>query len=228
MIWFATVRQFDFQLFQQINGWAGRWAWLDAAGIFAAVYVIWLIGLIALVPFVRRAKARESAGEAFPPARRSWFFPSGMPALAPAVLQPDIGHARWTDFLVVVAAPVVAFCARLGVGEWIGRLRPYEHDGVARLLVANLAESSFPSSHAAVSFALAGAVYAVSPLRGALLTVAALVVAWGRVFVGVHYPSDVIGGALLGLISAFVARMFIRFLQVAHQQKSQFQNPNVK
>jgi membrane-associated phospholipid phosphatase len=57
---------------------------------------------------------------------------------------------------------------------------------------------SFPSAHATSSFAVATAMTRVDSL-GALAFVLALALSLGRTFLGMHYPSDVLAGALLGL-----------------------------
>jgi undecaprenyl-diphosphatase len=56
---------------------------------------------------------------------------------------------------------------------------------------------SFPSAHSTSSFACAVAMTRIDPLAGALFSLA-LAIALGRPYLGMHYPSDVIGGALLG------------------------------
>lgn len=58
---------------------------------------------------------------------------------------------------------------------------------------------SFPSAHATASFAVAAAMTRVEPL-GALAFVLALALALGRPYLGMHYPSDVAAGVVLGLI----------------------------
>jgi undecaprenyl-diphosphatase len=57
---------------------------------------------------------------------------------------------------------------------------------------------SFPSGHAASGFAFASGVASEAPLAGGLLTVLAALVAYSRVHTGVHYPSDVFTGAVIG------------------------------
>jgi undecaprenyl-diphosphatase len=57
---------------------------------------------------------------------------------------------------------------------------------------------SFPSGHAASGFAFASGVAGEAPVPGSLLTALAALVAYSRVHTGVHYPSDVVAGAVIG------------------------------
>jgi len=73
------------------------------------------------------------------------------------------------------------------------------HPGQDPLRHATL-DVSLPSGHAATSFAAAVALAHYVPARVApLLFVLAALIAWSRVYVGVHYPSDIVAGALLGV-----------------------------
>ena len=67
---------------------------------------------------------------------------------------------------------------------------------------------SFPSGHTAASFALAISVAAVLPWLAGVLLVVALLVAFGRMYLGVHYPIDVAAGACLGTATGVAVALF--------------------
>ena len=71
-------------------------------------------------------------------------------------------------------------------------------------------ELSFPSGHAATSFAGATLLALALPRLAWPLLVLAAAIGWSRVYVGVHWPSDVLAGALLGAALAFGVRALPR------------------
>jgi undecaprenyl-diphosphatase len=100
--------------------------------------------------------------------------------------------------------------AALGIKEAIGRARPFlVHPEPAPLLV-NVIGDSFPSGHAATSFAGATVLARYLPGRWPVLFLLATAIAFSRVYVGVHYPSDVLGGAVLGVLVATALPLLAR------------------
>jgi undecaprenyl-diphosphatase len=82
---------------------------------------------------------------------------------------------------------------------------------LAEALVTRPHSHSFPSGHATTSFACATVLALAAPRLAVPLFVLAAAIAWSRVYVGVHYPLDVIAGAVLGTaIGLFVARVLPR------------------
>lgn len=93
---------------------------------------------------------------------------------------------------------------------FVQRLRPYD-SGITHLLIAPSADYSFPSDHATATFAIA-ATFILHRMRrcGLAFAVAALLMIVSRVYVGTHYVSDVLGGALTGIIAAGMVRLAYR------------------
>lgn len=96
--------------------------------------------------------------------------------------------------------------------ELFARPRPFEAYPDVELLVPTPSGWSFPSSHAA-TFAAAAAIlwrrYA-HPAARAGVTVLGVLISCSRVYVGVHYPLDILGGAALGLFTAALALRTVR------------------
>ena len=109
----------------------------------------------------------------------------------------------------VVTADVVAELSAGALKAVFGRDRPPLRYPDPEPLVATPASASFPSGHAATSFACAAMLASVTPLPAVPLLGVAAAIAWSRVYVGVHYPLDVVAGALLGLLAAGAVRLAV-------------------
>lgn len=107
--------------------------------------------------------------------------------------------AAWAALTAMLAADLIGLIVR--------RIRPYlVSTDVLQLIPAPLTIHSFPSVHTSVAFAAAAAVTLGHPELGLLALVIAAGVGFGRIAVGVHYPSDVIAGAMLGIMCALLVR----------------------
>ncbi len=117
----------------------------------------------------------------------------------------------YVDYKRGVLAIVVGALA-IGIGDpatfylikpYFGRMRPCVTLEDARALVSCAHSFSFPSNHAVNSFAIAASIGNIFRPTLFILIPVAMIVALSRVAVGVHYPSDVMFGAVLGLMLGF-------------------------
>lgn len=90
--------------------------------------------------------------------------------------------------------------------DMVGRIRPCHTLTEVRLLTDCNTSYSFPSSHAVNIFA--GAFFLAKPLKkfSIFFYVIASLVAYSRIYIGIHYPFDALGGAALGLLIAWPLR----------------------
>lgn len=94
----------------------------------------------------------------------------------------------------------------------VARTRPYEVvEGLHRIIEAQ-SDYSFPSGHTGCSFAAAVVIFIMCPRRiGVPALVLAVGISLSRLYVGVHFPTDVIGGAIIGTAAAlFVCEAYKR------------------
>ena len=113
-------------------------------------------------------------------------------------------------FLLTAATVWTADLATLGLKALVGRDRPYVHVPEADPLVRTTIGQSFPSGHAATSFAGAVVLTYLFPRGASAFFALAAAVAFSRVYVGVHYPSDVVAGAAVGAAVGLLAVIAVR------------------
>ena len=129
-----------------------------------------------------------------------------LPALALWILWKERKGGVVFVVFVGILLTLTDLFSSFGLKEWVGRIRPcYVLENVHLLTDCNTSYS-FPSSHAVNIFA--AAFFLSQPLKrlSPLLYVIAGVVGYSRVYIGIHYPLDVIGGAAIGLLIAWPMR----------------------
>ncbi len=113
-------------------------------------------------------------------------------------------NARHGVVAALLSAALALLVAHVITGIW-DRPRPYvAHPAQAHLFIAPSNDSSFPSDHATAAFAIAVSLVLRSRRVGYIALAMAVVLGVARVAVGVHYPSDVLAGALIGTGAALL------------------------
>jgi membrane-associated phospholipid phosphatase len=106
--------------------------------------------------------------------------------------------------ICAVVATLAAVAINQPIVNAVHEARPYTTHPGALVLVTRSADFSFPSDHAVMAGAVALSLVFVSRGLAALATVAALVMAFARVYIAAHYPGDVLVGLVLGAVVALV------------------------
>ncbi|MBK8943914.1 MAG: phosphatase PAP2 family protein [Ignavibacteriae bacterium] len=97
--------------------------------------------------------------------------------------------------------------------NFFDRIRPSNSLENVNLLINNTKSFSFPSSHAVNNFAVATFFYKLYPKFKWILFTIAVLMALSRPYVGVHYPSDILGGAIIGIIIGLLFSVIVKSIE---------------
>lgn len=113
----------------------------------------------------------------------------------------------WKAILV----PAAVFAVVTVIRKAVNAPRPYETLDIQPLIPKNKKGESFPSRHVASAFVLAEAFWYINPFLGLPVGIMALLIALIRPLAGIHFPRDVVAGALLSLVLGVPAFLFLPF-----------------
>jgi undecaprenyl-diphosphatase len=103
-----------------------------------------------------------------------------------------------------LGSAALALLANQAIAKVWQRRRPFAAHPGSHVWGSRSHDPSFPSDHASAAFAIAFAVFQFDRAVGSVFLAAAAVIAAGRVFIGEHYPLDVLAGCLVGLAAALL------------------------
>ncbi len=170
---------FNLTIFQYIYGLSHHASFLDKLGVFFASYSQYVLcGILIILLFFPRAHRSKNAN-------------------------------------MLAVSIISILIARLGIKSLILLLYPHPRPFVSLswvypLITTNPSENlqSFPSGHALFFFALAGTLFSFNKKLGAWYFLAALVMGIARIYVGVHWPSDILGGMVIGTLTGWLISQY--------------------
>ncbi len=175
---------FDQRLFQDINGAVGRWDILDnVIKLLASDFFLPVV--IALAAFAL------------------WFFGRSME---------DRLISQKGFLYAAIGAGFANLFVRL-FNQGFERPRPFITLEDVNVLFYRPTDPAFPSNAAAYAFAMAAGVWLVNRRWGLVLGIAATLFASARVVAGMHYPLDVVSGALLGILVTWLFAKLLNLVQ---------------
>ncbi len=125
------------------------------------------------------------------------------------------GSRRWKlASACALASAALALLINQLIGKVWHRERPFASHPSAHVWGSRSHDPSFPSDHASAAFGIAFAIFLFDRVAGSIFLAAAFFIGSGRVFIGAHYPADILAGCLVGLGSALlVARLARPFME---------------
>ena len=144
-----------------------------------------------------------------------WYADGGIVVLALLVVAACLDARRRSDPVQLAGSIWAGVAALLALGiaqpiaAVIDRARPYDTLAGVHVLIDRTTDSTFPSDHATVASAVAIGLLLAHRRWGIAAAVAAVVLASTRIYVGVHYPSDVLAGLCLGAAVAAIGHRLL-------------------
>ena len=131
-----------------------------------------------------------------------------------------IPKMRKTGAVMAAALIIDLLLCNVILKNLVARTRPYDVNTGVQLLVSRLHDYSFPSGHTAAAFASVTALYLAGEKK-LWKPVLACLIGISRLYLYVHYPTDVLGGALAGAISGYLGYRFIQtiFYRIKQQRE---------
>ena len=138
---------------------------------------------------------------------------SGLVWIAIAIVLTCIPKTRKCGLTMMIAMAITYLVGNLFLKNVIARPRPCAVDNSVILKIPFPSEYSFPSGHSSNGFAGAVTIFCYYRSAGLLSLLMAALIAFSRLYFFVHYPTDILGGILLGTLDALLAVWLVKHLE---------------
>ena len=128
-----------------------------------------------------------------------WLILAGILLLTP--------KHRKAGVAVLAGLALEVACCNLVLKPLVGRICPCDVNPAVQLLVARPDDFSFPSGHTGASFAAVSALYFSRSRLWMPSLILAVLIAFSRLYLYVHYPTDILAGALLGIMTGWAGNL---------------------
>ncbi|MDE7325594.1 MAG: phosphatase PAP2 family protein [Lachnospiraceae bacterium] len=121
---------------------------------------------------------------------------------------------------LVVAAALLAdlLLCNILIKPLVARTRPYDINTLVELIVAKPLDYSFPSGHTAAAFAAVSSMFFVKNRLWIPAGILAVLIAFSRMYLYVHYPTDILGGIVVGIVSGALGAAFVQKLLIKKKE----------
>ena len=133
-----------------------------------------------------------------------WLLLAGILLLTPK-------HRR-AGAAVLAGLVLEIICCNMVLKPLVARVRPCDVNTAVQLLIARPDDFSFPSGHTGASFAAAAALFADRNRLWIPSLILALLIAFSRLYLYVHYPTDILAGAAIGMMAGWAGRQAVDIL----------------
>ena len=124
-----------------------------------------------------------------------------------------IPKTRKIGVVLAVSLAIEALCCNVILKPLAARIRPFDMNTAVQLLISPPTDFSFPSGHTGAAFAAASALFFCKNRLWIAALVLAILIAFSRLYLYVHYPSDVLGGILLGILSGWLGYTLVGLIK---------------
>ena len=130
-----------------------------------------------------------------------------------AVVLLILPKTRKAGIIVAAALLMDLILCNLILKNLVARVRPYDVNTAIAILIKKPLDFSFPSGHTAASFAAMTALFLAKMKKAWIAAlVLAVLIAFSRLYFYVHYPTDVLGGAIVGILSGIIGYAIVEKL----------------